>query len=155
MLFPAQSIGGCSLLHDKGRGGEGAIQFGDRARVHIKGYEAGKDIAAAFDEVLAATPAPAEVAATPRRSDRPTVASLRVWADPEVAKPGGVVELTLEYVVQTHGNKVEAVETDKKLGHPNLIPTLQKLALSWSEKTCLGSQLLPLTDRSVESRPAK
>jgi hypothetical protein len=77
----------------------------------IKGYEAGKDVAAAFDEVLAATPQPTEAAATPRRSEQPTITSLRVWADPEVANPGDAVELTLEYVVQSPGNKVETVET--------------------------------------------
>ena len=76
----------------------------------IKGYEAGKDVAAAFDEVLATTPQPAEAAVAPRRSERPTIASLRVWADPEVANPGDTVELTLEYVVQTPGNMVETVE---------------------------------------------
>ena len=78
----------------------------------IKGYEAGKDVAAAFDEVLAATPQPAEAVAakTPRRSDRPTIASLRVWADPEVAQLGNAVELMLEYVVHSPGNKNETVE---------------------------------------------
>ena len=77
----------------------------------IKGYEAGKDVAAAFDEVLTAVPASTKTISTPQRSLNPTVVSLRVWADPEVAKPGGAVELTLEYVVQTQGNEVETVET--------------------------------------------
>ena len=78
----------------------------------IKGYEAGKDVAAAFDEVLAATPQPAEAAAakTPRQSDQPTIASLRVWAEPEVAQLGEAVELMLEYVVQSPENQNETVE---------------------------------------------
>lgn len=76
----------------------------------IKGYEAGKDVAAAFDEVLAATPPATEAAAAPHRSERPTITSLRVWVDPEVANPGDAVELMLEYVVQTPGNVVETVE---------------------------------------------
>ncbi len=77
----------------------------------IKGYEPGADIAAAFDEVLAAEPRPAEAAPAPGRSDRPTVASLRVWAEPAKAPPGGTVELKLEYEVLSPGGEVEAVET--------------------------------------------
>lgn len=78
----------------------------------IKGYEAGKDVAAAFDEVLTATPQPAETTAVtkPRRSERSTIASLRVWAEPEVAQLGDAVELMLEYVVHSPANKVDTVE---------------------------------------------
>jgi hypothetical protein len=78
--------------------------------VTIRGYEPGADVAAAFDQALAAAPAEATAAGSSASAAAPMLVALRLGTEPAEVARGGEVSLRLEYELAGVAAEREVVE---------------------------------------------